>query len=502
MKKKFLTALLLPVAACALTAGAVKAVPASAATIPAPTTTVTAEDGGYTYNYYDFTYNSAKQKMHTIAAKPSDENCKYEFVLHHVSNGSGGYTLTRVLDIAKDYEKQTGRKVIAATNGDFFTGGKPVESYVNNGVVLQQTTSVDGNYATKNSFGWDNAGRVATGKMTETATVLQLISADGKKTETFTVDKLNAAPADGEVAIYTNGGTYTVNGAGKYTVKIDEGSIASSYPCYGTSQRTSTGEVINDKSVTVKSGNFAIVVKGDNEKSRWLYDNLTYGAKANLIKAPAGSFAGMSYVVGGWNVLVNNGVVNTNCLHGTQSDANSNADRTFFGIKEDGTMMLCTVDGRQTGTAVGMTVNKEAELAKDLGLYTVIELDGGGSTTFVLRQNDELKVVNRSSEVTSTGACRAVLNAVLLVEKAEEESEEPPVIKPPVVDPKPDDPDPIKPDPIEPDPSTGGNEEKPNESEEPKGCFSSFGAYGIAATLLAAAIGTTVIAIPKKKSKR
>ncbi|MDE6274256.1 MAG: phosphodiester glycosidase family protein, partial [Clostridiales bacterium] len=347
----------------------------------------------------------------------------------------------------------------------------PVESYVNDGIVLQQTTSVAGNYATKNSFGWDNAGHVVTGKMTETTTVLQLISADGKKTETFNIDKLNAAPSDGEVAVYTNGGTYTVSGAGKYTVKIDEGSIASSYPCYGTSQRTSTGDIINDKSVTVKSGNFAIVVKGDNEKSRWLYDNLTYGAKANLVKAPAGNFAGMSYVVGGWNVLINNGTVNTNCLHGSQTDANSNADRTFFGIKEDGTMMLCALDGRQTGTAVGMTVNNEAQLAKDLGLKTAIELDGGGSTTFVLRLSDELKVVNHSSEMgasTDPSKCRSVLNAVLLVEKAEESETpvKPDPVKPDPIKPDPVEPDPVKPDPIEPDPSTSGDEGK---QEEPKG---------------------------------
>ncbi|MDE7373079.1 MAG: hypothetical protein K2N18_03345 [Clostridia bacterium] len=193
-----------------------KAVPAYADTIPSPTKTVTAEDSGYTYKYYDFTYKSSKQKLHTIESKPSDTACKYEFVLHHISDGNGGYTLTRVLDIAKNYEAQSGRKVIAATNGDFFvnsSGYKPVESYVVGGVVLQQTTNVSGNYATKNSFGWDNKGKVVTGKMSELTTMLTVTYNNTSKT--FEIEKINEEPSDGCIAIYNKAGTYNnVKGAG------------------------------------------------------------------------------------------------------------------------------------------------------------------------------------------------------------------------------------------------------------------------------------------------
>lgn len=398
-----------------------------ASAAPALTPSVTQDmGGGAVYAYYDFEWNGS-QKLFTIACDPAAEGSEYEFVVHHISNGQGGYAASYVADIAADFEESTGRKVLAATNGDFFmsasSGVGPVESYVKDGIVLNL-----GAYSWKHCFGFDNNGNTAIGRLDLNNTVVRLnvTSADGSASRVFEIDAFNQEPEDGELAVYTNTGTFTVNGAAKYVI-VAESANTTQYPVYGTSRRTVEGEVISDGSFTVSSGQYAIVVKGDNEISRWLYENLYYGAQADIVRYPAGEFEGMEYVVGGWDILIEDCVVNEDCRTDTENSGGVAAPRTFFGVKEDGTMVLCALDGRQTGYSVGLTVQEEAYLAEELGLVTAIELDGGGSTTFLLRQDDELTLMNSPSD--ATGA-RRVCNAVLLVEKEDaqdgEEDEDPP----------------------------------------------------------------------------
>jgi len=59
------------------------------------------------------------------------------------------------------------------------------------------------------------------------------------------------------------------------------------------------------------------------------------------------------------------------------------APRTMAGWASDGSMLLVTVDGRQAGRSVGMTMDEAADLMIGLGATDAINLDGGGSTAFV-----------------------------------------------------------------------------------------------------------------------
>lgn len=62
--------------------------------------------------------------------------------------------------------------------------------------------------------------------------------------------------------------------------------------------------------------------------------------------------------------------------------------RTLVGIKENGNMLLVTVDGRNPNGSVGLSFIESAELLKSLGAADAMNLDGGGSTTMVI--NDAL----------------------------------------------------------------------------------------------------------------
>jgi hypothetical protein len=69
--------------------------------------------------------------------------------------------------------------------------------------------------------------------------------------------------------------------------------------------------------------------------------------------------------------------------------------RTLVGWNPAGEKLLVTVDGRQPETSVGMTLAEAADLLLALGATDGINLDGGGSTTFVADGN----VVNTPSDV-------------------------------------------------------------------------------------------------------
>ncbi|MEW6476407.1 MAG: phosphodiester glycosidase family protein [Actinomycetota bacterium] len=74
---------------------------------------------------------------------------------------------------------------------------------------------------------------------------------------------------------------------------------------------------------------------------------------------------------------------------------NGRHPRTLVGWSPGGDTLLVTVDGRQPDVSVGMSLHEATDLLIGLGATEGINLDGGGSTTFVRGGN----VVNNPSDV-------------------------------------------------------------------------------------------------------
>lgn len=81
--------------------------------------------------------------------------------------------------------------------------------------------------------------------------------------------------------------------------------------------------------------------------------------------------------------------------------------RTIAGRTADGTLMLVTIDGRQS-TSVGATLAEEAAVARSLGMTASVNLDGGGSTTMATRRG----LVNQPSDAAGE---RPVADALVFV---------------------------------------------------------------------------------------
>lgn len=78
----------------------------------------------------------------------------------------------------------------------------------------------------------------------------------------------------------------------------------------------------------------------------------------------------------------------------SRSFAETRHPRTAVAKLKDGRFLMITVDGRQPGVSVGMTLQELAEYLLSLGAVNAMNLDGGGSTTMFL----DGKVVNTPSD--------------------------------------------------------------------------------------------------------
>ncbi|MGN1318358.1 MAG: phosphodiester glycosidase family protein [Lachnospirales bacterium] len=121
---------------------------------------------------------------------------------------------------------------------------------------------------------------------------------------------------------------------------------------------------------------------------------------------PSKSISTIKFGISGGGELLRNGeYVATGEIIGP----NARNPRTLVGVNQDKSkIFICCIDGRKNG--LGATHQESAQIMKEYGCYDAIHMDGGGSTTMVVREEDkkDLSVVNIPSE----GSQRAVANGI------------------------------------------------------------------------------------------
>ena len=100
----------------------------------------------------------------------------------------------------------------------------------------------------------------------------------------------------------------------------------------------------------------------------------------------------------------------------TEERTSSDASRSMIGIKADGTLVFCQVDGRNAPTSTGLSNYEMGEMMLSLGCVNAVNCDGGGSSTFVSKREGETENTMRS--IPSDGSERPTINSVILVSKA------------------------------------------------------------------------------------
>ena len=118
--------------------------------------------------------------------------------------------------------------------------------------------------------------------------------------------------------------------------------------------------------------------------------------------------------VGGGALLVENGQTK---ISSSTNYYNSRAPRTCIGITAEGKVVVMAIDGRQEPWSCGASSQEMAAAMISLGCVTAMNLDGGGSTTFISKPEgeDHFRVINRPSD----GYERRVSTSLMVASTAE-----------------------------------------------------------------------------------
>lgn len=337
-------------------------------------------------------------------------------------------TRASVLNIAKDYEaKNPNSKVILGINADFFpfvqNNENPFSAQVIDGDLHQGgvfTINQGSTYYPANVLGIYDDGtlKASNNVYASNATFLDIFDETGTVIYSTQL-AINATPGSGQTAAFF--GTM-------YTKQLNEkdGIYYVQNPSYVRDDNKFARGTISsvETQLNLAKRTVAIVTKDAKVKSL-----LKEGVEIRVTKRLAGELEGAVSAIGFYGHTLQNGTVPSygpypNGLGGPrdQTVVTSVHPRTMLGVKEDGTVIMGIVEGRQTGKT-GLTGQGVGELLQQFGCIEGYNFDGGGSSTLVARVNGVLKQV-----VTGTNEIRAVVNALLLVEQETDPIELNPVI--------------------------------------------------------------------------
>jgi exopolysaccharide biosynthesis protein len=94
--------------------------------------------------------------------------------------------------------------------------------------------------------------------------------------------------------------------------------------------------------------------------------------------------------------------------------------RTVSGICGDGKAIIAVIDGRKPWHSNGATLTDAALLLKAHGAVRGINLDGGGSSTLIVQNEDgELTMLNHPADLhrPTEDLIRDVFNSIIIIKK-------------------------------------------------------------------------------------
>lgn len=184
--------------------------------------------------------------------------------------------------------------------------------------------------------------------------------------------------------------------------------------------RRNTVITVSDLTGSSRIPSDGFVISAVGKARDWVKRNVRQGSRlrftwkiGSIERSRADGWRGAySMVAGGPQLIKSSGIAITHLQERmTENFATDRHPRTAIGKTADGKLLMVTVDGRQPKISVGMSLYSLAELLLELNAVEAINLDGGGSTTMVVKH----KVVNSPSD--STGE-RPVSDAILVFSRA------------------------------------------------------------------------------------
>ncbi|MDW8108911.1 MAG: phosphodiester glycosidase family protein [Candidatus Kryptonium sp.] len=296
-----------------------------------------------------------------------------------------------------------GHTVIGAVNGDFYntTTGEPINVQVENGEILKRPypRSVFGTTINKKPF-------------------IEIFNFSGKlivRDSSRSIDGINEARGTDMLILYNSyfGDSTGTNQWGSEVLirALNQWVVNDTVFCVVDTIVSQVG------SMRIPVGR--AVLSGHGRAGEFLRNNLRIRDTVKILLQLNPNVGKIFQAIGGLPRIIRNGqnvVAQTYQQEGASSSFTySRHPRTAIGFSRDSTKIyFITVDGRQA-SSVGMTLDELANFMLTLGIWHAVNLDGGGSTTMVVRG----KVVNSPSDATGE---RSVSNAILVVSSAPQDT--------------------------------------------------------------------------------
>jgi len=344
-----------------------------------------------------------------VVEVPSSSDTK---IISYANLSNHKWTLTTVRNLSNQFEDENpGWRVMAAINGDFFDIG-------GNGNLPYQTSNAvvtNGEYyktSTNSTVTFTNDGSTNTligGKPSRTDYMkLAVYDEQDNIIEEFDIENLNTAPGADQTSVYfgTYDSTHTYNSInvqlgtsdGYYVEEADLALPNNANDFYGK------GVISSLAPSDIERGQFAVVTNNSAVKAA-----LEVGVKIRTQYEFTGEFANTSSATGYSGKFLNNGEY----LNSGASVLTVRHPRTTVGVKADGTIVMAVIDGRnRTAGFNGVMGDEMAAIMKRYGCEEAYNLDGGGSSTLIIRQDDDFVVMNSPSDGRERTDSNALLVAV------------------------------------------------------------------------------------------
>lgn len=303
--------------------------------------------------------------------------------------------------------EDSGYNVIAAINADFFEAdGEIVNNMISDGIFVKAVKFTDSpfNPFVNSQFAVNNQKKIFIEQFVFTG---NLILPNGT---VETIDRINSLPDSNSIVLYN---FYE----GNKTPAVKNNCFVYEIPITPIETR-------NDTIVCVVGNQFyyggeteiqnGYVLSANNKFGRYLEREIGPGDTLKLALGFNPKIKYVNLLVGGWPRLVKDGVnlvkIDSTTEGVISRFSNIKHPRTGIGISKDSsTVYFIIVDGRQESSS-GMTLDQFSDLMIEEGIYQGLNLDGGGSTTMVIKS----KVVNNPSDKTGE---RKVGNCIMLIKK-------------------------------------------------------------------------------------
>ena len=241
-------------------------------------------------------------------------------------------------------------------------------------------------------------------RLGDVAVTASLTLPDG--TTTLAIDRINKARRSGDLVLYSRRwGTATRTLANGTEVVLTGAAL----PLRVSGTWTATVAAVRPAggNSAIATGSLVLSAQGTDATA---LAALAIGSTVTIRTSITSGWEDVAEAVGGREWAVEDGQPSIRPVSAFTASPNP---RTAVGIGADGHLVLAAIDGRRPGYSVGVTAADLADLLVSQGVSDAIILDGGGSTTALVRRPGDVEatVVNRPSD----GSERGVANALLVV---------------------------------------------------------------------------------------